>query len=150
MEGIRGNYDVAVGCMSGVRYITSDPIGLKGGLNTYGYVGGNPLGFTDMKGLDIDWDGPGSDWPDFDDGPRFPGFNLGDSLSDPNGNLFPGYDPQDGTCTLWIFSSLGDACFPERCQKHDACFDKNKCNVSSWIPTFLGGTKPCNECNSNF
>ena len=132
------------------RYITSDPIGLKGGLNTYGYVGGNPLGFTDMKGLDIDWDGPGSDWPDFDDGPRFPGFNLGDSLSDPNGNLFPGYDPQDGTCTLWIFSSLGDACFPERCQKHDACFDKNKCNVSSWIPTFLGGTKPCNECNSNF
>jgi len=50
---------LALACFSTVasaRYVQADPIGLEGGMNLYGYVGGNPISRIDPSGL-IEWSG---------------------------------------------------------------------------------------------
>jgi RHS repeat-associated protein len=52
------DYDPAVG-----RYVESDPIGLKGGNNTYSYVLDNPVNYIDTTGLDVQFCCRGVDFP---------------------------------------------------------------------------------------
>ena len=53
IDASRKKYDARLRCTSGDRYVTSDPIGLNGGLNTFGYVKANPLKYSDQEGLFI-------------------------------------------------------------------------------------------------
>ena len=45
------DYDSSIG-----RYVESDPVGLRGGVNTYAYVDGDPIQFVDPNGL-VKWTG---------------------------------------------------------------------------------------------
>lgn len=53
------DYDPSLG-----RYIQSDPIGLNGGINTYGYGYQNPFSNIDRNGLEVEVIVGGRNWYD--------------------------------------------------------------------------------------
>jgi len=71
-SGLHYNYHRYYNPQTG-RYVTSDPIGLDGGLNTFGYAEGNPVRYRDPKGLDLEtWE------PDSYPGYRIPELDRAD------------------------------------------------------------------------
>jgi RHS repeat-associated protein len=100
------DFDPAIG-----RYVQSDPIGLRGGINTYGYVSSKPLVLVDELGLDA---GAGTL-------PRPP-------LPIPHPGLGMGMGELLGLCVrplamafFVVGSNRGDACSDDPGRKRDEC-----------------------------
>lgn len=111
------DYDPATG-----RYIESDPIGLEGGVNTYAYVGGNPLSSSDSWGLaaSICVRNPTA----LGCGPLEGGFGGGMSRG---GTATAGPDPV-GFFLKLIGSVVGALAGSDACGGGDSSYDKPACN----------------------
>ena len=84
------DYDASVG-----RYIQSDPIGLRGGLSTYGYVRAKPLRHADRRGLFGEWFDPSGPPSGYTDVPA----SKPDTFVGGEGHFFVGGGLSSLTCT---------------------------------------------------
>lgn len=94
------------------RYIQSDPIGLQGGLNTYAYVGSNPVKHVDPLGLQFGGCRYINGGPAQDCGPG-PDFGTGDaSFFSPNTNNASGEQcPVEPDCKSKLDTCINNSIF---------------------------------------
>ncbi|OBU54367.1 RHS repeat domain-containing protein [Stenotrophomonas maltophilia] len=96
---LQRDYDPASG-----RFVTSDPLGLQGGISTYGYVKGNPLTSIDPDGMQAIPLLPPP--PAVTGGPGAVGAYNGTDLSNPNGNW--GFGPKINSDSLRNAVKVGE------------------------------------------
>ena len=114
-------------------------------MNTYGYVGGNPLASVDFEGLA--YSSLGEHGIPLGSAVHMSPNSNGLSLPT-NGNVLPGTHPQDMKCSSIASGLNKNECTKQCCIEHDKCYKKYGCNQSSWVGNMVGARDACNYCNA--
>jgi RHS repeat-associated protein len=118
------DYDPTIG-----RYVESDPIGLAGGMDTYGYGLQDPISHVDPLGLQT---------ADIPERPRIPGF------PNPIDVFIPGTPANDAfvNTTLTILNKIAQACTPDPCDDAKREAARRYENLMKDFQTYMsGGTR---------